>query len=139
MHSDSKSAIHLAKNIVFHSRTKIIGIRYQFIRSLLEDEVLTLKKIVGSKNPRNMLMKGGPTILPFIISYLLIFIYHVLLGPTGRASSAPFLFVFVSAGVAQPSTASSHITVASTAAVEAAPEPNPFSASLSGRYSLVVL
>uniref|UniRef100_A0A803MU96 CCHC-type domain-containing protein n=1 Tax=Chenopodium quinoa TaxID=63459 RepID=A0A803MU96_CHEQI len=41
------SAIHLAKNSAFHSRTKHIGIRYHFIRSLLEDEVLTLKKILG--------------------------------------------------------------------------------------------
>uniref|UniRef100_A0A803L407 CCHC-type domain-containing protein n=1 Tax=Chenopodium quinoa TaxID=63459 RepID=A0A803L407_CHEQI len=51
------SAIHLAKNSAFHSRTKHIGIRYHFIRSLLEDEVLTLKKILGSKNPADMLTK----------------------------------------------------------------------------------
>ena len=57
LHSDSQSAIHLAKNSAFHSRTKHIDIRYHFIRSLLEDEVLTLKKIVGSKNPADMLTK----------------------------------------------------------------------------------
>uniref|UniRef100_A0A803NDX7 Retrovirus-related Pol polyprotein from transposon TNT 1-94-like beta-barrel domain-containing protein n=1 Tax=Chenopodium quinoa TaxID=63459 RepID=A0A803NDX7_CHEQI len=51
------SAIHLAKNSAFHSRTKHIGIRYHFIRSLLEDEVLTLKKILGNKNPADMLTK----------------------------------------------------------------------------------
>jgi len=57
LYSDSQSAIHLAKNSAFHSRTKHIGLRYHFIRSLLEDEVLTLIKIQGSKNPTDMLTK----------------------------------------------------------------------------------
>ncbi|BBG96524.1 hypothetical protein Prudu_005356 [Prunus dulcis] len=57
LHSDSQSAIHLAKNSAFHSRTKHIGLRYHFIRSLLEDEVLILEKIQGSKNPADMLTK----------------------------------------------------------------------------------
>ena len=57
LHSDSQSAIHLAKNSVFHSRTKHIGLRYHFVRSLLEDEVLTLEKIQGNENPTNMLTK----------------------------------------------------------------------------------
>jgi hypothetical protein len=57
LHSDSQSAIHLAKNSAFHSRTKHIGLRYHFVRSLLEDGVLTLEKIQGSKNPADMLTK----------------------------------------------------------------------------------
>jgi hypothetical protein len=57
LHSDSQSAIHLAKNSAFHSRTKHIDLRYHFIRSLIEDEVLTLRKILGSKNPADMLTK----------------------------------------------------------------------------------
>ncbi|KAL3830794.1 hypothetical protein ACJIZ3_019596 [Penstemon smallii] len=57
LYSDSQSAIHLAKNSAFHSRTKHIGLRYHFIRSLLEDDVLTLEKIQGSKNPADMLTK----------------------------------------------------------------------------------
>lgn len=57
LHSDSQSAIHLAKNSAFHSRTKHIDLRYHFIRSLLEDEMLTLEKIQGSKNPADMLTK----------------------------------------------------------------------------------
>ncbi|WVY99473.1 hypothetical protein V8G54_015558 [Vigna mungo] len=57
LHSDSQSAIHLAKNSTFHSRTKHIDVRYHFIRSLLEDGVLTLRKILGSKNPADMLTK----------------------------------------------------------------------------------
>ena len=43
--SDSQSGIHLAKNPMFHSRTKHIQLRYHFIRSLLEDGELTLEKI----------------------------------------------------------------------------------------------
>lgn len=57
LYSDNQSAIHLAKNSAFHSRTKHIGLRYHFIRSLLEDEVLTLSKIQGSENPADMLTK----------------------------------------------------------------------------------
>ncbi len=57
LHSDSQSAIHLAKNSAFHSRTKHIDLRYHFIRSLIEDGVLKLVKIAGSKNPVDMLTK----------------------------------------------------------------------------------
>ena len=54
---DSQSAIHLAKNPVFHARTKHIDLRYHFIRSLLEEGSLLLVKILGSKNPADMLTK----------------------------------------------------------------------------------
>ena len=37
LYSDSQSAIHLAKNSTFHSRTKHIQLRYNFIRLVLED------------------------------------------------------------------------------------------------------
>lgn len=58
LHSDSQSAIFLAKNPAYHSRTKHISIRYHFIRSLLDDRQLLLEKICGSKNPADMLTKG---------------------------------------------------------------------------------
>ena len=37
LNSDSQSAIHLAKNVAFHARTKHIEVRYHFIRTLLEE------------------------------------------------------------------------------------------------------
>ncbi|KAK3037909.1 hypothetical protein RJ639_031800 [Escallonia herrerae] len=55
--TDSQSAIHLAKNSTFHSRTKHIQLRNHFIRSLLEDGQLNLQKIEGNKNPADMLTK----------------------------------------------------------------------------------
>ncbi len=57
LHSDSQSVIHLAKNLAFHSTTKHIDLHYHFIRLLIEDGVLKLVKIAGSKNPADMLTK----------------------------------------------------------------------------------
>ena len=57
LYSDSHSAIHLAKNSVFHSNTKHIQLKYHFIRSALEDGQLKLEKIHTSQNPADMLIK----------------------------------------------------------------------------------
>ena len=45
LYSDSQSAIHLAKNSPFHSKTKHIQLKYHFIRSVLDEELLKLEKI----------------------------------------------------------------------------------------------
>jgi hypothetical protein len=58
LYCDSQSAIHLAKNSAFHSKTKHIQLRYHFIRSTLEDGQLKLEKIHTSQNPADMLTKG---------------------------------------------------------------------------------
>ena len=58
LHSDSQSAIFLAKNSVFHSKLKHIQKKYHFIRYLVEDKLVILEKICGSKNPADMLTKG---------------------------------------------------------------------------------
>ena len=58
LHSDSQSAIFLAKNSTFHSNLKHIQTKYHFIRYLVEDKLVILKKIYGSKNPADMLTKG---------------------------------------------------------------------------------
>jgi hypothetical protein len=58
LYCDSESAIHLAKNSAFHSKTKHIQLRYHFIRSALEDGHLKLEKIHTSQDPTDMLTKG---------------------------------------------------------------------------------
>ncbi|GJR65427.1 retrovirus-related pol polyprotein from transposon TNT 1-94 [Tanacetum coccineum] len=57
MFCDNQSAIHLAKNLMFHGRTKHIKIRYHYIRELVSKGTLSLKKILGAKNPADMLTK----------------------------------------------------------------------------------
>jgi hypothetical protein len=58
LYCDNESAIHLANNSTFHSKTKHIQLRYHFIRSILEDGHLKLEKIHTSQNPADMLTKG---------------------------------------------------------------------------------
>ncbi|RVX07254.1 Retrovirus-related Pol polyprotein from transposon TNT 1-94 [Vitis vinifera] len=58
LHSDSQSAIFLAENSAFHSNSKHIQTKYHFIRYLVEDKLVILEKICGSKNPADMLTKG---------------------------------------------------------------------------------
>ena len=58
LHSDSQSAIFLAKNSAFHSKSKHIQTKYHFIRYLVEYKLVILEKICGSKNPTDMLTKG---------------------------------------------------------------------------------
>ena len=57
MYNDSQSAINLAKNSVFHSRTKHIELKYHFIRFVLDEELLKLEKVHTSQNPADMLTK----------------------------------------------------------------------------------
>ena len=57
LYSDSQSAIHLAKNPAFHSRTKHIELKYHYIRHLLERNILKLEKIRGDDNPADMFTK----------------------------------------------------------------------------------
>nr|GEW88655.1 probable leucine-rich repeat receptor-like protein kinase At5g49770 [Tanacetum cinerariifolium] len=49
MYCDNQSAIHFAKNPVFHNRTKHIKIRDHYIRELASEETLSLMKILGSE------------------------------------------------------------------------------------------
>ena len=53
---DNQSAICLAKNQVHHGRTKHIDVSYQFIREIVEGDIL-LRKIGTADNPTDMLMK----------------------------------------------------------------------------------
>ena len=54
---DNQSAIHLAKNPIFHARMKHIELKYHFIKDLIEEGILLLKKIRGIENPADMMTK----------------------------------------------------------------------------------
>ena len=51
------SAIYLAKNQVYHARTKHIDVKYHFVQNVLEDGDIKVKKIHTKDNPANMLTK----------------------------------------------------------------------------------
>ena len=55
---DSQSAIDLSKNSMYHSRTKHIDVRYHWLRSAIEDQLLQLKKIHTDENVADMLTKA---------------------------------------------------------------------------------
>ena len=58
LHCDSQSAIMLAKNPVFHAKTKHIAVKYHFIRDVLQDKLMELVKVHTDDNPADLLTKG---------------------------------------------------------------------------------
>ena len=58
LHCDSQSAIMLAKNPMFHVKTKHIDVKYHFIRDVLEDKHMELVKVHTYDNPADLLTKG---------------------------------------------------------------------------------
>ena len=61
LHCDSQSAIHLAKNQVYHARTKHIPVQYHKIREWVSSGDISLSKILTSENASDMLTKPVPT------------------------------------------------------------------------------
>ncbi|KAK4411836.1 Retrovirus-related Pol polyprotein from transposon TNT 1-94 [Sesamum angolense] len=57
LHCDSQSAIYLAKNQVYHARTKHIDVRYHKIRELIASGEIILQKVHTSENAADMLTK----------------------------------------------------------------------------------
>ena len=60
LHCDSQSAIQLARNPVYHSKTKHVDVKYHFIREMLEDKQIQLVKVHTTENPADLLKKGLP-------------------------------------------------------------------------------
>ena len=57
MHCDSQSVIYLAKNQVYHPRTKHIDVMFHKIRELIVTRDIILEKVHTSENIANMLTK----------------------------------------------------------------------------------
>ena len=58
LHCNNESAIQLARNPVFHAKTKHIDMKYHFIRKVIEKKLVQLVKIHTDENPTNLLMKS---------------------------------------------------------------------------------
>ena len=54
---DGQSEILLAKNPTYHSKTKHIGVQYHFVREMIEQDNLLLKKVEIVKNTIDLLTK----------------------------------------------------------------------------------
>eukprot|EP00253_Pinus_taeda_P009593 PITA_09593 len=54
---DSQSAIFLAKNPAYHSKTKHIDVQYHFVRDMIEDKKVLLVKVDTLKNTTDALTK----------------------------------------------------------------------------------
>ncbi|KAH9793742.1 Integrase catalytic domain-containing protein [Citrus sinensis] len=54
---DNQSAIFLAKNQIYHARTKHIDVKYHYVREIIECGNVLLKKIDTKDNPLDMLTK----------------------------------------------------------------------------------
>ncbi|XP_024006146.1 uncharacterized protein LOC112082836 [Eutrema salsugineum] len=60
IHCDSQSALALAKNSVYHERTKHVATKYHHIRDIVAQGDVTLFKIHTSRNPADFLTKALP-------------------------------------------------------------------------------
>ncbi|XP_062085394.1 secreted RxLR effector protein 161-like [Humulus lupulus] len=54
MYSDSRSCMHLCKNLVFHDRTKHVEIKYHFIRDKITEGHVSILKVPTEENPADM-------------------------------------------------------------------------------------
>ena len=55
---DSQSAIFLAKNPAYHSKTKHIDVQYHFVRDMIEDKKVLLVKVDTLENTTDALKKS---------------------------------------------------------------------------------
>ena len=62
VHCDNQSAVHLTKDHMYHERTKHIDIKYHFVRDVISEGKVVMKKIDTEKNPADMLTKPLPVV-----------------------------------------------------------------------------
>ncbi|WVZ79655.1 hypothetical protein U9M48_027210 [Paspalum notatum var. saurae] len=61
IHCDSQSDIYLTKDQMFHERTKHIDVRYHFIRGVIAEGGIKVRKISTHDNPADIMTKHVPT------------------------------------------------------------------------------
>eukprot|EP00253_Pinus_taeda_P023235 PITA_23235 len=54
---DSQSAIHLSKNLAYHSKSKYIPIKYHFVRQVITERGVSLEKVHTKENCADMFTK----------------------------------------------------------------------------------
>jgi hypothetical protein len=54
---DSQSAIHLARNTSYHSKTKHISVKYHFVRHIVDEGGVSLEKVHTKVNFAYIFMK----------------------------------------------------------------------------------
>ncbi|XP_031285016.1 secreted RxLR effector protein 161-like [Pistacia vera] len=54
IYSNSQSVILLSKNPIYHERTKHVDVRFHFVRDLVTQRVVELKKVTTEENPADM-------------------------------------------------------------------------------------
>jgi ATP-binding cassette subfamily B (MDR/TAP) protein 1 len=57
VYCDSQSALHIARNPAFHSRTKHIGVQYHFVREVVEEGSVDMQKIHTNDNLADAMTK----------------------------------------------------------------------------------
>lgn len=57
IHYESQSALDLSKNVMYHSLTNHIDVRYHLLQREVEEQHFKLEKIHIDKNPTNMMSK----------------------------------------------------------------------------------
>ena len=55
---DSQSVLELSKNAIYHCRTQHIDVRYHWIRDVVNEQEICLKKIPIDKSPTDKLSKA---------------------------------------------------------------------------------
>lgn len=61
IHSDSQSALHLAKHQVFHERSKHIDVKLHFVRDIVSKGEVKIEKVSTEDNPADMMTKPLPS------------------------------------------------------------------------------